>query len=82
MNEDEIFETVSSCIRATFGQPGVIITRETTADDVDGWDSLLHATLMFRIEKRLNVRIPREIAAGFEDVGALTDAICRLKKAS
>ena len=79
MSQDDVFDTIASCIRTTFRQSDLIVTRATTADDVDGWDSLAHATLMFRIEKKLNVRIPREIASAFDSVGSLADAVCQLK---
>lgn len=52
------------------------ISRDTTAADVDGWDSLAHTVLMIRLEKRLGMPISDRIAAKSSSVGELIDLLC------
>lgn len=66
-----------SCDPATIG-------RETTADDVDGWDSLAHARLIMKIEEQFNVRFPGERLFDLDCVGDLVTLVdgCRVNKGS
>ena len=48
------------------------IKPETSAADVDGWDSLSHVTLMMRIEKRLGTRLSASQVREAVNVGELT----------
>jgi acyl carrier protein len=75
MSRAEAFEAVAALIRRTFHAPNLAVSDGTTADDVDGWDSLSHATLLLRIEKHFNLRIPDDVAYALRDVGQLVDSI-------
>lgn len=65
-------------LRMTFNDPDLEVTRGTVADDVDGWDSLSHAVLMFRLEKSCNVQIPAAVATSFQNIGQLVDRLVEL----
>jgi|GEM_PF-1239761 len=47
------------------------ITAHTTADDVDGWDSLAHARLIMKIEEVFDVRFPGDRLFDLDCVGDL-----------
>ena len=49
----------------------------TTARDVDGWDSLAHATLILRLQRVFGVRLDPAKANGAQDLGSLTALIAR-----
>lgn len=51
----------------------------TTADDVDGWDSLAHARLIMAIEDRLNVRFPGDKLFELNCVGDLVNLVDDVK---
>jgi acyl carrier protein len=74
----EIDRRVFEVIADVFNADASSITRETVADDVDGWDSLAHTVLMMRLERVFGVRIDEATASGAENVGELADAIARL----
>ena len=76
MTRGEVFERVVAIMRMTFEASDVEIHDRTTATDVDGWDSLAHATLIVRIEKRFNVSVPDAVAYHASNVGELVDGIC------
>ena len=67
---------VMAVVAETFPGGSPNISRETTAADVDGWDSLAHTVLMIRLEKRLGMPISDRIAAKAGSVGELIDLIC------
>jgi acyl carrier protein len=52
---------------------------DTTAEDVDGWDSLAHARLIVAVEKQFGVSFPAERLFELSSVGELVEliAICR-----
>ncbi len=39
-----------------FGDDEITLARETTAADIDGWDSMMTINLMIAIEKRFGIR--------------------------
>lgn len=75
MTRDEAFSRTAEIIRRTFKVPNLAVTDETTANDVVGWDSLAHASVLIRLEKHFNVKIPDEVAYNLKNVGALVDGI-------
>ncbi|CAN5830502.1 acyl carrier protein [soil metagenome] len=44
---------------------------DTTAADIEGWDSLAHVTLMFSIEQEFGIQFAGDEFATLSDVGAL-----------
>jgi acyl carrier protein len=78
LTETEVFQIVEQALRVTFKDPDLVITRGTTAEDIDGWDSLSHAVVMMRLEKNCNVRIPASMATSFNNVGELVDRLVDL----
>lgn len=48
-----------------------ILNPTTTADDVDGWDSLNHSRLLMRLERDLNRQIPDHLLFELSNVGDL-----------
>jgi len=78
MTQDEALQTVQRALRLTFSDPDIEVTRGTTADDIDGWDSLSHAVFMFRLEKYCGVRVPSSLASSIRDIGELVDYLVQL----
>ena len=79
MTKDDILIEVARLIRATFRQPNAAIARETTALDVDGWDSLSHTMLLLEVETHFKVRLPPSRVYELADVGELVDLIAETK---
>ncbi len=79
MTDDATLQELAAIIRRTFRQPGLEIARETTAMDVDGWDSLSHTMLILQVEKSFGVRLPADRVHELEDVGELADLIVQAR---
>lgn len=82
MNEQEILATLTDVIERHFGCSNCTITRESTALDVDGWDSLSHVVLMVKIEKAFRIKFSDEDLFSHQNVGSLVDRIAQLCAAS
>ena len=66
-----VHDELERLFRDVFGNEAIVLTDETTAADVPGWDSLGHVNLMFSIEERFGVRFRDNQLAEFANVGEL-----------
>lgn len=66
----EVRNEIVSIIRRTFDYDGPIADDMTT-DDVDGWDSLGHVTLILMIERALGIRFAESERDSLANVGEL-----------
>jgi acyl carrier protein len=60
-----------------FDDETLTIAPETSARDIEDWDSLSHVRLMVALESAFGVRIKASEAAKLENVGQLADLIER-----
>lgn len=61
----------------SFGDDTLKVSRETTAQDVEGWDSLNHVVLMLAVERAFGVRFSSAEVDRMKTVGELHDLILR-----
>ena len=59
----------------------VEITAQTTADDVDGWDSLSHALFLMNIERAFALRFAPADVIDLENVGDLVRLVAAARAA-
>jgi acyl carrier protein len=55
--------------RQVFGDEDIVIADTTTADLIDGWDSMMHINLIIGIEKRFGVKFAAAEIAGLKSEG-------------
>ena len=72
-----MLKQVTEVFREVFDENDLTIARETTAADIEGWDSLMHVRLMIAIEKAFHVRFSSSEVASLHDVGELLDVLER-----
>ena len=58
-----------------FDDDDIVLSRETTASAIEGWDSLMHVTLMLEVERGFGVRFSSSEVADLKDVGQLIDLV-------
>jgi acyl carrier protein len=61
--------------RAVFDDDALVISRETTAQDIEAWDSVQNVTLMLDVETEFIVRFSTSEMAYLKHVGDLVDLI-------
>jgi acyl carrier protein len=75
MSEGSIWDTMLDIMRETFDDDDLEITRESTAQDVEGWDSLSHIELIVALEHAFGVQFRTGEIAGLRTVGELADLL-------
>ena len=63
---EEVFHNV-------FNDDEIVLTDETTAQDIPGWDSVAHINLMFSIEDAFGVQFEGNQLAEFKNIGELKE---------
>ncbi len=74
---NESLTRLTDVFRNVFDDDEIVVTRDTTARDIDGWDSLMHVTLLVNVEKEFGVRLTSSEVAEFRTVGELEDLLRR-----
>lgn len=70
-----VLAQLNDLFRVVFDDPELIVSPQTTANDVEGWDSLSHANLISAIELRFRISFSRKEILTFRDVGEMGAAI-------
>jgi acyl carrier protein len=65
----------------TFDADDLVISPETTAADVEDWDSLSHIRLIVAIERAFNIRFANSEIENLGNVGELAALIERKRQA-
>jgi acyl carrier protein len=73
----DILDRINEVFQEVFDDDEIRITRDTTAQDVEGWDSLMHVTLLVNIERAFGIRFTSSEVASLKNVGELADLIAR-----
>jgi acyl carrier protein len=68
-------EKLNPIFRQVFEDDDIIVNRETTADDIDAWDSLSHINLVMAIEMEFKIRFALGELQSLKNVGHLADLI-------
>ena len=72
-----MIDKLTPIFRNVFDDEGMKISRDTTAKDIDGWDSLAHIRLIVSIEKFFSVKFSASEIADLENVGDMCDLIIK-----
>ena len=72
---EEIYERLNAVFRDFFDDEDIELDEETTADDIDDWDSLNHITLMAAVEDEFGIRFTMGEVSGMKNVGEMAQII-------
>lgn len=72
---DAILEKLNGIFREVFDDQEITITPESTADDIEEWDSLTHINLIMMIELRFDIEFSQKEVMGFQKVGDMAECI-------
>lgn len=75
MTEAEVFRTLTTIFRDVFDLSTVTLTAETTADDIPGWDSVSHVTLVVETERVFGLKFRTTEIEDLKNVGDLVRII-------
>ena len=75
MQREKILEEITTIFRDVLDNEEILLTVETTASDIDGWDSLAHIQLVVAFENHFNIRFTSSEIQSWDNVGAIVEAI-------
>jgi acyl carrier protein len=70
-----ILSHVNVVFKDVFGKVPVVLTEETTANDIEDWDSLSHIQLVVGLEKLFKIRFTAKEIKSWRNVGELISCI-------
>ena len=75
MEKNQILEEVQEIFREVLDNEDIELNNESTADDIDEWDSLTHIQLIVAIEKHFKIKFTSKEILSWQTVGQLVDCI-------
>ncbi|MCR5142107.1 MAG: acyl carrier protein [Ruminococcus sp.] len=80
MNEKQIYERLNEVFRDVFDDEDITVNADTTADDIDDWDSIEHINLVGAVEDEFGLRFKMGEVSGMKNVGEMVDIIMKRGK--
>ncbi|WP_251212539.1 acyl carrier protein [Adlercreutzia murintestinalis] len=77
MATDEIYGKLNKIFRDVFDDDEIVLTAETTADDIEDWDSLAQITLITVIEDEFGIRFAASEISSLQNVGEMVEVIAK-----
>jgi len=66
---NNLVEALQEVFREVFEDDDLVLTRELTADEVEGWDSMAHLNLVIAVESTFGVRFATAEISKLKDAG-------------
>lgn len=75
----QIFQKLTSIFEDVLDELEVELTNETTAEDVEEWDSLTHIQIITEIEKQFSIRFTTREIEGLKNIGDMVNLVASKK---
>jgi len=75
MSRNEIMERVTAIFQDVFDDDSIVLSDTTTAEDIAGWDSLIHITIIAACESEFGIKFSMREIINLRNVGDLVDII-------
>ena len=80
MSREDILKKVNEIFWDVFDDDTIEVVEETTAADIEDWDSLTHITLISEVESAFGFTFAMKDVLGMKNVGEMLDIIERETK--
>jgi len=77
MDTTEIINELTKIWRNELDDDSIVLNPETTAKDVEGWDSLTNIQLIVAAEKKYKIRFSATEIMNFKNVGDLAETVLK-----
>lgn len=75
MNTQEILCKLNEIFQDVFDDEDLQVSMETTAQDIEEWDSLMHISLIVSVENTFQIKFSMEEVAEMKNVGEMVKMI-------
>lgn len=80
MTREEVYERLNKVFREVFDDETITVNDNTTADDIEEWDSFEHINLVVAVEEEFSFKIPMGKVVTMANVGEMVDIILQMGK--
>lgn len=80
MDGREIFARLNKVFQEVFDDPSIRLTPQTTADDIEDWDSLEHITLISAVEREFRMKFKMGEISSMKNVGEMAQIVMERAK--
>ncbi|SDL85871.1 acyl carrier protein [Chryseobacterium taihuense] len=77
MDNSEILSKLILIFREELDNEDIVLSKETTAEDIEEWDSLSHIQLIVAVEKAFKIRFTSSEIQSWNNVGEMMESIKR-----
>jgi len=81
MDQTQVLARLSAIMQEVLDDPNVNLTPATTADDVEGWDSLSNITFLVEVEHQFSIKFNTAEIEEMRNVGDMLDMIAAKRAA-
>ncbi|MBR2258866.1 MAG: acyl carrier protein [Blautia sp.] len=78
MERSEVYNQLNEIFQDVFDNEEITVDDSTTAEDVEGWDSNMHITLIAEVEDSFDIHFEMRDVAKMHNVGEMVDKIIEL----
>ncbi|WP_462380230.1 acyl carrier protein [Pseudomonas sp. Marseille-QA0892] len=75
MTEAQVLEALTPVFHDVFDDESIVLTPETTADQIEGWDSQTHVLLIVAAEQRFGIKFRTSELESLKNVGHFANLI-------
>jgi acyl carrier protein len=75
MTAEQIKTNLTEIFKDIFNDNSIVLARETTANDIEDWDSLAQISLLVAIEKEFDITFSVDEIKDLKNVGEMLDII-------
>ena len=75
MTREQVFEALDEVFQSVFDDDTIHVKEETTAADIEDWDSLEHINLVVAIEERFGMKFTMGEITTMKNVGEMVTII-------
>ena len=75
MDNGQLLLKIQEIFRDVLDDEEIILNDNSTADDVEGWDSLTHIQLIVQIEKAFKIKFTSKEILSWKNVGELVNCL-------
>lgn len=75
MSRDELFQRLNEVFRDVFDDEEITVNEETTAEDIEDWDSLEHINLLAAVEQEFGIKFNMGQVVTMKNVGEMASII-------
>jgi acyl carrier protein len=75
MDDKQLYERLDAVFQDVFDDDSIHVNAQTTADDIEDWDSLEHINLVSSVEDEFGMKFSMGEVTGMKNVGEMADLV-------